>query len=81
MKTASKEKTGEIKSSSKSLLEKFEWYLILIGGAGIWCFIVSLSLKWLQFPVHLHTVEVSLIYIIPIMFIYFVMKVIDYVLQ
>ena len=82
MKSSGKEKDRKVESfSASSFLEKVEWYIFLIGGATIWYFIVSLSFKWLQFPVHLHLVEVMLIYTIPIILIYFVMKVIDFVVE
>jgi hypothetical protein len=48
-------------------LERLEYYVFIIGGSALWYFIVKWILKWLKFPLHRHKVEVSLMYIVPIL--------------
>ena len=67
-------------SKTSASFQVIEKYAFFIGASVIWYIIVSQSLKWLQFPVHLHRMEVLGAYVIPIVMIYFVLKIVDWVI-
>ncbi len=61
-----------------TILQYAEKVLFFIVASAVWCIIVSYSLEMVQFPVHLHRIEVSCIYVVPIGCIFAIMKCIDY---
>lgn len=75
-------KIDEVKDGTTAsvVYQAVERYAFFLGASFLWYLIVSQSLKWLQFPVHLHRLEVLGAYILPIILIYFVLKLVDWVL-
>ncbi len=57
--------------------QRTESLLFLGIGSLIWWLIVWQSLKWLQFPYHLHQMEICLVCIVPVLFMYIMIKLID----
>ena len=49
--------------------QKLDLLLFALGGSALWCAGVYAVLKWQKFPVHLHILEVSLIYALPVLLI------------
>lgn len=56
---------------------RIEYCAFLVGASVIWYLVAKNSLKFLQFPVHLHRIEVALIYIVPIVLLWVVITVVD----
>ena len=50
-----------------AFFERIEHYAFILIFAVAWCFIVAKTLKYLRFPVHRHPIEVSVIYVGPIL--------------
>jgi hypothetical protein len=71
----------EVQKRSRHQLELIESYLFFIIGSLVWCVLVSASLSYLQFPVHLHQIEVLCVYVVPVIFIYFIIKAVDSVVH
>jgi len=74
-------KIPEVQKKSKSNLEVIESYLFFIIASLVWCLVVSMSLSYLQFPVHLHRFEVLCVYTVPVVLIYFIIKIVDSLVQ
>ena len=75
----SKEELEEKKEYRRKMrwLEWLEYYLFVIGGSVLWCYIVKRMLKWLKFPVHRHPMEVASMYIVPIIIMISVVYILD----
>lgn len=59
-------------------MEKMEYFIFLFVGSILWICVVRIALKWLQFPIHLHKVEVSLTYCIPILLLLALLSIVEY---
>ena len=57
--------------------QKFEFSMFFFLGSLIWILSVQYVLKFLQFPVHKHPVELLLIYCVPILLVYSLLRLVD----
>ena len=58
--------------------QNFEFSLFFFFGSVIWILCVQWALKWVQFPVHKHPLEVGLFYAVPIFLVYILLWIVDY---
>lgn len=59
--------------------QKLDLLLFALGGATIWCTGVYVVLKWQKFPVHLHILEVTLIYALPVLLIVVLLLILEWI--
>lgn len=60
--------------------EKLEFYVFLLVGSYSWYYIVFKVLDWHRFPIHLYTVELWLVVVVPIILILVMLYVMDWLL-
>jgi hypothetical protein len=58
--------------------ERIEYYIFLVFGSLIWLLIAHTVLKWHQFPFHKHVYESLVIYLCPLVVIFFVLFLLDF---
>lgn len=59
--------------------EKHEFTLFFCVGSVIWIWLVKAALRWLKFPVHRHSREVYLFYCLPLIVLFLVLYVFDFI--